>query len=64
LTDVMPTVLDLLDLPSPPVDGVSLLGLMNGSRRNLGLEAYSESLYPERFGWSRCARCGRASSSS
>jgi arylsulfatase A-like enzyme len=61
LTDVMPTVLDLLDVPSPPVDGVSVVGLMDGSRRDLDLEAYSESLYPERLGWSslRALRDGK-----
>jgi choline-sulfatase len=34
---------------------------MNGSRRNLGLEAYSESLYPQRLGWSplRALRDGK-----
>lgn len=52
LTDVLPTVLDLLRIPSPPVDGVSLLYLMTGKRQELDLEAYSESLYPERLGWS------------
>jgi arylsulfatase A-like enzyme len=61
LTDVMPTVLDLLDVPSPPGDGVSLMDLMNGSTRDLNLEAYSESLYPQRLGWSplRALRAGR-----
>jgi len=52
LTDVMPTVLDLLGVPSPPVDGISLVGLMSGRERDLNLHAYSESLYPQRFGWS------------
>ena len=52
LTDVMPTVLDLLGVPSPAVDGVSLVDLMRGRRTELNLEAYSESLYPERLGWS------------
>jgi arylsulfatase A-like enzyme len=52
LTDIMPTALDLLDVPSPPVDGVSLVDLMSGRRRDLNLEAYSESLYPQRLGWS------------
>jgi arylsulfatase A-like enzyme len=51
LTDVMPTALALLGIPVPPVDGVSLLEAMRGQRR-LDLEAYSESLYPARFGWS------------
>jgi arylsulfatase A-like enzyme len=61
LTDVMPTVLDLLDVPAPPVDGVSLVDLMRGRRRDLHLEAYSESLYPTRLGWSplRALRDGR-----
>jgi arylsulfatase A-like enzyme len=63
LTDVMPTVLDLLDVPSPPMDGVSVVDLMRGRPRdvNVDLEAYSESLYPERLGWSplRALRSGR-----
>jgi arylsulfatase A-like enzyme len=52
LTDVLPTVLELLGLPSPQVDGVSLLDLIRGNQRDRDLEAYSESLYPERLGWS------------
>ena len=52
LTDVMPTALDLLGIAAPPIDGVSLGELLLGSRRDLALEAYSESLYPRRFGWS------------
>ena len=61
LTDVMPTVLDLLDVPALPVEGVSLVDVMRGRRRHLNLEAYSESLYPERLGWSplRALRDGR-----
>jgi arylsulfatase A-like enzyme len=61
LTDVMPTILDLLRVPSPPVDGVSLVDLMAGRRSDLNLEAYSESLYPERLGWSalRALRSGQ-----
>lgn len=61
LTDVMPTVLDLLGVPAPPVDGVSLVDLMRGRRRGLDLEAYSESLYPARLGLSplRALRQGR-----
>jgi arylsulfatase A-like enzyme len=50
LTDVMPTILDLADVPGPPVDGTSLVDSMRGRRSSLSLEAYSESLYPERFG--------------
>jgi arylsulfatase A-like enzyme len=61
LVDVMPTVLDLLNLARPPTDGVSLVATMRGAPRQLDLEAYSESLYPQRFGWSslRSLRSGR-----
>jgi arylsulfatase A-like enzyme len=60
LVDVMPTVLDLLGMPAPPAQGTSLVDLMRGTRQ-LDLEAYSESLYPQRFGWSplRSLREGR-----
>jgi arylsulfatase A-like enzyme len=61
IPDVMPTVLDLVSVPAPRMDGVSLRPLLTGAARDLGLEAYSESLYPERFGWSplRALREGR-----
>ncbi|MEO6213707.1 MAG: sulfatase, partial [Vicinamibacterales bacterium] len=61
LVDVMPTVLDLLGVPSPPVNGASLVGMLHGEPRDLELEAYSESQYPLRFGWSplRALRAGR-----
>ena len=61
LVDVMPTVLDMLDLPAPSMDGVSLVDLMNGSRRPPDLDVFAESRYPERFGWSplRALRDGR-----
>jgi len=62
LTDIMPTVLDLLHVPAPAsLDGVSLTPLMHGRVRDLDLEAYAESTYPERFGWSslRTIRVGR-----
>jgi arylsulfatase A-like enzyme len=52
LTDVMPTILDLLEVPPPSVDGTSLIELLRGQTRSLKLEAYSESLYPARLGWS------------
>jgi arylsulfatase A-like enzyme len=52
LVDVMPTVLDLVGLPHPKVDGVSLTGLMTDWQQRVDLDAYSESLYPQRFGWS------------
>jgi arylsulfatase A-like enzyme len=45
----MPTILDLLGLPVPPLDGVSLLATLNG--RPADLDAYAESLYPPRHGW-------------
>jgi arylsulfatase A-like enzyme len=49
LIDVMPTVLDLLGLPVPPLDGVSLVATLNGQPADV--EAYAESLYPQRHGW-------------
>ncbi|HXW04955.1 MAG TPA: sulfatase [Vicinamibacterales bacterium] len=61
LVDVMPTVLELVAVSSPATDGVSLVATMTGRVGALDLEAYSESLYPERFGWSplRALRAGR-----
>jgi arylsulfatase A-like enzyme len=61
LVDVMPTILDMLDLPQPTGNGVSLTELMNGRRRHLDVDVYAESLYPQRFGWSplRAVRSGR-----
>ena len=50
LTDMMPTVLDLLRLPAGQTHGVTLIPLMNGEEQEL--EAYAESVYPQRFGWS------------
>jgi arylsulfatase A-like enzyme len=50
LIDVMPTVLDRLDLDGPRTDGISLSGMMEGRERERELEALSESLYPARFG--------------
>ncbi len=52
--DLMPTVLDLVGVPTPgPVQGVSLLSLLDGTETDLGLWAYSESLYPRNhYGWS------------
>ena len=61
--DLMPTVLDLLDIPAPGgIRGVSLAPLMTGSRSTMDLEAYAEALYPlHHFGWSelRAWRVGR-----
>jgi choline-sulfatase len=50
LTDVMPTILDLLRLPLPALDGTSLVDVMRG-HGGPELEGYAESLYPERHGW-------------
>ena len=57
IVDVMPTVLDLLGHHSAPgTDGQTLVPLMSGAVRELGLEAYSESRYGfDRFGWSPLA---------
>jgi arylsulfatase A-like enzyme/Tfp pilus assembly protein PilF len=61
--DVMPTVLDLLGLPAPKgIEGTSVAALMSGAVKDLGLETYSEALYPlHHFGWSdlRAMRTGR-----
>jgi arylsulfatase A-like enzyme/tetratricopeptide (TPR) repeat protein len=61
--DVMPTVLDLLGVPNPAtVSGVSLTPLMTGAKRELGLDTYSEAMYPlHHYGWSdlRALRSGR-----
>ena len=63
--DVMPTVLDLLGVPAPAgivIDGRTMTPLMTGARAELGLEAYSEAVYPlHHFGWSdlRALRQGR-----
>jgi arylsulfatase A-like enzyme len=61
IVDVMPTVLQLTGTPAAGLDGVSLLGVMTGAARSLDLDAYAESLVPERFGWSslRSLRTGR-----
>jgi arylsulfatase A-like enzyme len=54
IVDVMPTVLDLLgQTAAPATDGKTLVPLMSGAVKELGLEAYSESRYGfDRFGWS------------
>ncbi len=43
------------------MDGVSLVPLMTGRVKHLDLDAYSESAYPRRFGWSELSalRAGR-----
>ena len=61
--DVMPTVLDLLGAPpATAISGVSLVPLMTGAKPELGLDAYSEAMYPlHHYGWSdlRALRSGR-----
>lgn len=41
----MPTILDLLRLAPPPLDGTSLVDVIRGNG-GPELEAYAESLYP------------------
>ena len=52
--DVMPTALDLLGVPlADKVDGQSVVPLMTGAVRELGLTAYAEAVYPRyHYGWS------------
>ncbi len=61
IVDIMPTVLDVVRVSPPAMDGVSLLPLMTGKVAHVDLDAYSESLYPRRFGWSElhALRAGR-----
>jgi choline-sulfatase len=48
LIDVMPTVLDLLGVEPPPMEGVSLVELMTGALPTIDVEAYAETVYAER----------------
>jgi arylsulfatase A-like enzyme/Tfp pilus assembly protein PilF len=61
--DLLPSVLDLLGVAAPAgIPGASLAPLMAGTTREMGLETYSESMYPlHHFGWSdvRTMRVGR-----
>ena len=61
--DLTPSVLDLLGVAVPKgLSGASLAPLMTGAVREMGLETYSESMYPlHHFGWSdvRAMRLGR-----
>ena len=52
--DVLPTTLDLLGIGAPQeVEGRSVIPLMTGAARELGLAAYAEAVYPRyHFGWS------------
>lgn len=51
LIDVMPTILDLFGVPTSGLDGVSLAQAESRVGSDPGLEVYSESMYPRRFGW-------------
>jgi arylsulfatase A-like enzyme/Tfp pilus assembly protein PilF len=63
LVDITPTALELMGVKSSvPMDGRSLVPLLTGATRELGLESYSEAMYPlHHFGWSdlRALREGR-----
>jgi len=52
--DVMPTVLDLLGMPlADKIEGRSVVGMMTGAVKELGLAAYAEAVYPRyHYGWS------------
>jgi choline-sulfatase len=52
--DILPTALELLGVkPSDPLEGTSVVPLMTGAKKELGLAAYSEAIYPRfHFGWS------------
>jgi arylsulfatase A-like enzyme len=61
LTDVMPTVLDLADIPRPAGDGVSLVDLLRGSKSDLDLEATSRAVRSRSRSVRRAQRlCGAA----
>jgi arylsulfatase A-like enzyme/Tfp pilus assembly protein PilF len=49
-TDIVPTILDLLHLPSRKTDGASLQPLWQGSKEQERV-AFGETDYPLRFGW-------------
>jgi len=61
--DILPTALELLGVKAPDkLEGSSLVPLMTGAKKELGLAAYSEAIYPRfHFGWSdlRALTAGR-----
>jgi choline-sulfatase len=52
--DILPTALELLSVKSSEkFEGTSVVPLMTGVKKELGLAAYSEAIYPRfHFGWS------------
>jgi len=61
--DILPTTLELLGIKtSDRLEGTSVVPLMTGAKKELGLAAYSEAIYPRfHFGWSdlRALTAGR-----
>ncbi|MGA1870688.1 MAG: sulfatase-like hydrolase/transferase [bacterium] len=60
--DIMPTILEALDIQSPTLDlqGTSLIPLLTGEKKDLELNLYGESRYPElNFKWAplECIVC-------
>ncbi len=53
LIDIMPSILDMLDVPQPEgIQGISLLPYIEGKKKD-DLSTYIESYYPrENYGWS------------
>ena len=51
--DLLPTLLQMLRIAVPPnLQGISMLDLIAGRSHEWPTEAYSETHYPEQFGWS------------
>ncbi len=61
--DIVPTALELLGIRTTDhLEGASVVPLMTGAKKELGLAAYSEAVYPRfHFGWSdlRALTAGR-----
>jgi len=61
--DILPTALELLGVKiGEHLEGASVVPLMTGAKKELGLAAYSEAIYPRyHFGWSdlRAITAGR-----
>jgi arylsulfatase A-like enzyme len=61
VVDVMPTILDALGIAPVSTDGVSQVPAIRGETSADDRSLYTESFYPQRFGWSplRALRDGR-----